>query len=181
MRVPKRVLSPGERWLRFLSGISDPRAWMHLLKLVSFYNHSHVQPLRRLQRGSGCQISPTATFAYPERISLGDRVLVGEDCRIWAGPSTGHIKIGADTMLGPGVLLTAANYRFRDGTPVSKQLMDEADVVVGADVWIGARVTILPGAVLGDGAVVGAGSVVRGVIPSMSVAVGIPARVRGSR
>jgi acetyltransferase-like isoleucine patch superfamily enzyme len=59
--------------------------------------------------------------------------------------------------------------------------MDETDVVVGMvvgrDVWIGARAVLLPGTTIGDGAVIGAGAVVRGSIPSMSVAVGVPARV----
>ena len=181
MPVPKPALTSSRRWLRFLGGILDPRTWAFGLRLLSFYGHAHVRPMRHLRRGVACQISPTATFAHAERIELGDYVLVGEDCRLWAGPSVGRIQIGDHTMLGPGVLLTAAGYRFDDGSPISRQGMDETDVVVGRDVWIGARAVLLPGTTIGDGAVIGAGAVVRGSIPSMSVAVGVPARVVGIR
>jgi acetyltransferase-like isoleucine patch superfamily enzyme len=43
--------------------------------------------------------------------------------------------------------------------------------------WIGANVTILAGVTIGHGSSIGAGSVVKRDIPSLSVAVGSPARV----
>jgi acetyltransferase-like isoleucine patch superfamily enzyme len=181
MNVPKQKLTQRRRWSRFVLGIIDPRAWLHLVKLVNYYNHAHVAQMRQITRGPGCHISPTSTFAYGMRITLGARVLVGEECKLWAGPSTARVEIGDDTMLGPGVLITAASYRFRDGAPISAQVMDEADVQIGKDVWIGARATILAGSVIGDGAVIGAGSVVRGVIPAGQVAAGSPARVVAAR
>jgi len=181
MPVAKRTLSATERWIRFLGGIFDPRAWAHGLKILSYYNHSHVRPLRQLRRGKGCKISPTATFAHSGRITFGDNVLIGEGCRVWAGPSEGQVFIGNDVMLGPNVLITAANYRFGDGAPIRSQLMAEASVTIGADVWLGAGVIVLPGANIGAGSVIGAGAIVRGTIPPMSIAVGVPARVTGQR
>lgn len=181
MPVAKRTLSATERWIRFLGGILDPRAWAHGLKIMSYYNHSHVRPLRQLRRGKGCKISPTATFAHSGRITFGDNVLIGEGCRVWAGPSEGQVFIGSDVMLGPNVLITAANYRFGDGAPVRAQVMAEASVTIGADVWLGAGVIVLPGANIGAGSVVGAGAIVHGTIPPMSIAVGVPARVTGQR
>ena len=41
--------------------------------------------------------------------------------------------IGDDCLFGPEVLITAANYRLNDGGPVTRQPMDEADVVLGRD------------------------------------------------
>jgi probable biosynthetic protein (TIGR04098 family) len=67
-------------------------------------------------------------------------------------------------MIGPNAMLTAANYRFNDGSPINDQPMDEADIVIGRDVWIGAGAIVLPGTQIGDGAVIGAGAVVRGRI-----------------
>jgi acetyltransferase-like isoleucine patch superfamily enzyme len=84
-------------------------------------------------------------------------------------------------LFGPEVVITAANYRFNDGAPVTKQLMEEGDVIVGADVWIGARAIILPGVTIGDGAIIGAGALVRGDVPPFAIAVGVPARVVGQR
>ena len=52
---------------------------------------------------------------------------------------------------------------------------------IGADVWLGAGVTVLGGVTIGDGCVVGAGAVVTRDLPPYAIAVGVPARVTGSR
>lgn len=163
-----------------LSGL-DPRAWLHLVRLVSYYNHTHVTPRRQLTLGPGAAISPTVGFSNPERIRAGRNLRLGTRCMLWAGPGTGRIDIGDDVMFGPDVLVTAAGYRFNDGRPVTKQRMDEANVWIGHDVWIGAKAIILPGARIGDGAIIGAGALVRGEVPAMAIAVGVPARVVGQR
>lgn len=179
--VSKKRLGPLARAWRLLGGMLDPRAWIHAIKLVNYYNYSHVQPLRQVTRGARCAISPNALFSNPERITLGDRVVIGARCTIWAGPGRGRIEIGDDALFGPEVMVTAANYRFNDGQPVTRQAMDEADVVIGRDVWLGTRVIVLPGARIGDGAIVAAGAVVRGEIPPMAIAAGVPARVVAQR
>lgn len=167
--------------LRLIASVLDPRAWLHLLKLVNYYNYTHVEPLRRLQRGEGVLVSPDAVFSNPERIVIGDRVSIGSRCHLWAGHAHGRILIGDDVLFGPEVLVTAATYRYNDGSPVTRQPMDEADVVIGRDVWLGTRAVVLPGARIGDGAVIGAGAVVKGEIPPMAIAVGQPARPVGTR
>lgn len=172
----KPQLSRAQRFLRLLASVLDPRAWGHLLKLVNFYNYAHVLPLRQITRGESCWISPTATFFQGQRIHLGARVLIGENCRLWAGHGTAEIHIGDDTMLGPNILITASSYRFRDGAPIRSQAMDEADVIIGRDVWLGAGVVILAGTRIGDGAVIGANSLVRGIVPAGTVYGGSPAR-----
>jgi len=148
---------------------------------VNYYNYSHVQPKRKLALGPSPAISPTAEFANPERIVIGARVRIGARCILWGGPRDGHIRLGDDVLFGPDVMITAAGYRFNDGQPVTDQAMDEADVEIGHDVWRGARCMVLPGARIGDGAILGAHSVVRGDIPPMAIAVGVPARVVGRR
>ncbi|MEO1729302.1 MAG: acyltransferase [Pseudomonadota bacterium] len=89
--------------------------------------------------------------------------------------------IGDDVLFGPDVLITAANYRFNDGSPVTDQVMDEADVIIGADVWAGARAILLPGVTIGDGAIIAAGSVVRQDVPPFAIVAGVPAKVVGTR
>ena len=54
-------------------------------------------------------------------------------------------------------------------------------VVLEGDNWIGANAIILSGAFIGKGSIIGAGAVVTGVIPPYSIAVGVPARVIGTR
>ena len=179
--VKKRSLSRKRRLLRLVGSTLDPRSWAHLLKIINYYNYSHVQPLRRMTLGASPNISPDASFSNAERILVGDRVRIGSGCRIWAGPASSAIRIGDDVLFGPDVLVTAASYRYNDGSPVTEQRMDEADIIIGNDVWLATRATILPGARIGDGAVIAAGAVVKGRIPPFAIAAGAPARVVSQR
>lgn len=83
--------------------------------------------------------------------------------------------------MAPEVLLVASTYRINDGQPVTRQAMDEADIVIGDDVWIGARAIVLQGVSIGDGAVIAAGAVVRQDVPPFAVVAGVPARVVSQR
>jgi acetyltransferase-like isoleucine patch superfamily enzyme len=64
---------------------------------------------------------------------------------------------------------------------VLSQGRSSAGVSVGAGAWLGAGAKILDGVTIGDGAVVGAGAVVREAVPPRAIAVGVPARVVGTR
>lgn len=177
----KQRLHLPSRLLRLLMATFDPRAWAHLVKLVNYYNYSHVAPLRKVRFGSQRNVSPDVVFSNPERIEIGDRVRIGSRCHIWAGPRDGKIRIGNDVLFGPEVMLTAATYRFNDGSPVSNQAMREADIEIGNDVWLATRAVVLPGARIGDGAIVAAGAVVKGDVPAMAIVAGSPARIVGQR
>ncbi len=161
--------------------MADPRPWLHVLRLVHFYNYSHVSQVRRARIGPGVSIAPNVSLRSGERVEIGARSHIGAYCSLWAGDSTGRIILGEDALLGPEVYITAANYRTAAGTPVMLQPREEADVVIGRDVWLGARAIVLPGVVIGDGCVVGAGAVVTRSLPAGSIAVGVPARVVGRR
>lgn len=177
----KKALTRQERLWRLITSILDVRAWLHLAKMVNYYNYSHVQPMRRIRIGNDYRVSPDVNFSNALNITIGERVSIGSRCFFWAGPDKGRISIGDDVLFGPEVVVTAANYRFNDGAPVAKQLMEEGDVVIGDDVWIGARAIILPGVSIGDGAIIGAGALVRSDVPPFAIAVGVPARVIGQR
>lgn len=174
---PSRVA----RGFRLLGSILDPRAWMHLFKIVNFFNYSHVAPLRKVRLGSSANISPDALFSNPERIEIGDRVRIGSRCHIWAGPRDGRVVIGDDVLFGPEVMLTAASYNYNAGSPVTEQAMAEADIIIGNDVWLATRAIVLPGARIGDGAIVAAGAVVKGEVPPMAIVAGAPARIVSER
>lgn len=175
--------SPGRvaRAFRLIAAAIDPRAWAHAIKLINYYNYSHVIPRRKLTVGRDANISPNAVFSNPERIVIGDRVRIGARCHIWAGHQGGTIRIGDDCLFGPEVMVTAASYRYDDGAPVTAQPMAEADIAIGRDVWLATRVIVLPGATIGDGAIIAAGAIVKGTIPAYAIAAGQPARVVGSR
>ena len=179
--VHKIRLSKAQRLKRLLLAFVDPRAWGHAVKVVNYYNYMHVAELRKMTRGTGCVISPMATFANAQNIVLGDRCRIGANCYLWAGPGAGRIILGQDVMLAPQVMMSAANYRFNEGSPVTDQAMKEADIVIGRDVWIGYGAVILAGANVGDGCIIGAGAVVRGTIEPFSIVAGNPALVVGQR
>lgn len=86
------------------------------------------------------------------------------------------VTIGDRTKFGPGVSIYAATHptevqQRRDFPDYSKE------VRIGNDCWIGGNTIILPGVTIGDGVTIGAGSIVTKSIPSLSIAVGSPARV----
>ncbi|QUL37669.1 acyltransferase [Erythrobacter sp. JK5] len=170
-----------QRWLRMLGSLIDPRAWVHLIKIVNYYNYVHVAPLRRVTFAGQRNVSPDAVFQNPERITIGHRARIGSRCHLWAGPRDGHIRIGDDVLFGPDVLVTAASYRYDMGHPVTEQPMGESDVVIGNDVWLATRAVILPGTTIGDGSIVAAGAVVKGDFPPMSIIAGMPARAVAER
>ncbi|MFC8682191.1 acyltransferase [Microbacterium ureisolvens] len=144
-------------------------------------SYSHVQEVRRIRRGEGVKISPSATFRNGERITIGSHSHIGENDMIWAGNTSGRITLGDYCLLAPNVTITASNYGVVQGTPIMHQPKQEKDVVLGDDVWLGANVVVLPGVTIGDGAVVAAGAVVTKDLPTQCIAAGVPAKVIGMR
>lgn len=169
------------RFRRLIVSVLDPRAWLHLLKIVNYYNVTNAVPARQLTRGRSLNLSPTASLSNPQNIVLGERVRIGAHSSLWAGPGQGRIVLGDDVVIGPNVMVTAANYRFNDGSPVNDQAMNEADVIVGRDAWIGAGAVLLPGAEVGDGAIIGAGAIVRGKVAPGDIVATTPAQPIGKR
>ncbi len=167
--------------LSFGMSIVDPRAWAHLLRMVHYYNYSHVRPRRLADIGPGVLMAPNVSMMNAERIKIGAYSHIGARCSLWAGKSVGRITLGHHALLGPEVFITAANYRLEPGTPIMDQPMDESDVVIGPDVWLGARVVVGAGVEIGEGSVIAAHSFVTRSLPPGSIAGGNPARIIGRR
>ncbi len=177
----KKTLNKKERTWSFICSVLSIGAFIHAFRMLNYYNYTHVIPKRRVLMGSNPSVSPDVVFSNPERIEIGDNVRLGSRCHLWAGPSSGRIIIGNDVLFGPEVMLTAATYRYNDGSPVTDQMMDESDIIIGDDVWLGTRVVVLPGVSIGPGAIIGAAAIVTRDVPSYAIAVGMPARVIGTR
>ena len=142
-----------------------------------------------------------ASGAGEKGISLGDGVIVSRSCVLQGktGPltignradigcncifsSVSGIEIGQSTLIAGHCYIGGGRYRSdRMEIPMMDQGMySEGPVILGDDVWLGAGVIVLDGVRIGRGSIVGAGSVVTREIPEYSVAVGVPARVIGTR
>lgn len=180
-KVHKKTRNLSQRVLRLLGSIIDPRNTAHLFKILNYYNYTHVTELRQVKRGKDVIVAPNVSFANGRNIEIGDRSRIGANVSLWAGPGQGRIIIGTDALFAPNVMLTAANYRFNDGSPVTNQAMDEGDIVVGRDVWFGCGVVVLPGVTVGNRAILAAGAIVTKDVPENAIVGGNPARIIGMR
>jgi len=165
------------RGRRFLRSLFDVRVYLHLFRMLHYWNYSHVEPRRRARIGPGATLAPNVSLRNGERIDIGARAHINEYVSLWAGDSIGRITIGEDVLFGPRVFITASNYSAEPGTRMAYQPREEKDVFVGSDVWLGTSVVVLPGVTIGDGAIVAAGAVVTKDIPPGAIAAGVPARV----
>ncbi len=111
--------------------------------------------------------------------SIGEYSYIGCNAVIGAG---GGIQIGNHVLIGQSVNLHAENHNFSDPElRVDQQGVTYQGIIIEDDVWIGSKATILDGVRIGKGAVIAAGAVVTKSIPDYAIAMGVPARIVGSR
>ena len=112
-------------------------------------------------------------------IELGDGANLGFNCEVF---SASRVRVGRAALIAAYTYIIGGDHDFSDPSrAVLAQARTSAGVVVGDGVWIGAGAKILDGVELGADAVIGAAAVVRENVPGGAIAVGIPARVVGSR
>jgi acetyltransferase-like isoleucine patch superfamily enzyme len=112
-------------------------------------------------------------------IELADGANIGFNCEVF---SASRVTIGRGVLMAAYSYVIGGDHDFSDPSkPVLEQSRTSAGVAIGDGAWIGAGAKILDGVTIGDGAVIGAGAVVRDAVPAAAIAVGIPARVVGSR
>ena len=112
-------------------------------------------------------------------IVIGERANIGFNCEVF---SAARVELGADALLAAYCYVIGGDHDWKDaGRPVLEQGRRAAGVRIGRGAWLGAGVKVLDGTSVGDDAIVGAGAVVTGDIPARAIAVGLPARVVGSR
>lgn len=139
-----------------------------------------------------------------EGIVIGENTFVSRN--VILGSKNGGIKIGKDVSIGPnstihsvddskvtiGDYTVIAAYCYIIGGPdyksdrtdipmVKQGFLKGKGIDIKEDVWLGADVHVLDGAKIGKGAIVGAKALVKGDIPDYTIAVGIPAVVKGNR
>ena len=112
-------------------------------------------------------------------IEIGHGANIGFNCEIF---SASRVTIGGGTLLAAYTYVIGGDHDFADpDATVLSQTRHSYGVTLGEGVWTGAGVKILDGVQVGAHAIIGAGAVVREAVPEYAIAVGIPARVVGSR
>lgn len=164
---------------------SECRAWLEgLLRLLPYSTLGNACRSRywtwRLNIPRPITVHPGVWFLGVDTLSVGSGASINANVIINA--CNGHIRIGDHVLIGPNVVMRAANHIFADPSRlIREQGHDGGEIVVEDDCWIGAGAIILKGVTIGRGSVIGAGAVVtRDILPG-SVAVGVPAKVIGRR
>ncbi len=116
---------------------------------------------------------------YGGNIRIGRRTGINPYCVLYGH---GGLEIGDDVLIATSCVIIPANHNFdRLDVPINQQGLTCKGIQIEDNVWLGAHVTVLDGVRIGRGAVIGAGAVVTKDIPAEAIAVGVPARVIGSR
>jgi len=135
---------------------------------------------RGIRIGSGVFVGRNSILSSKNGdIELADGVNIGFNCEVF---SASRVTIGRDTLLAAYCYVIGGDHDWSDpAEAVLAQGRTSAGVAIGAGAWLGAGAKVLDGASIGDRAVIGAGAVVKGAVPDAAIAVGMPARVVGSR
>jgi UDP-2-acetamido-3-amino-2,3-dideoxy-glucuronate N-acetyltransferase len=122
----------------------------------------------------GCKIGKNSKI--DSYVYIEEGVTIGDNCKIrpFVFIPTG-VVIEDNVFIAPNVTFT------NDKHPRAHGEWTRLNTRVKKNASIGAGATISPGVEIGENALIGAGSVVTKNIPDNAVAVGVPARVVGSR
>jgi acetyltransferase-like isoleucine patch superfamily enzyme len=172
-------------WLLIPTNEARPRIWVRVF-LNRFYHHKgknviirsrvrmDVVPFNHFSIGNNSAIEDFSTINNGVgKVSIGDNSLVGLG-NVVIGP----VAIGNNVILAQNIVMSGLNHNYTDiSTPIHKQGVSVAPIVIEDECWIGANSVITAGVTIGKHCVVAAGAVVTKNIPSYSVAVGNPARI----
>lgn len=151
------------------SVIQSPYVISHpeLLKIGS---NTTILPYARIQ------VYPELTGSTEYKLSIGKNSFFGYRLSILVGA---NITIGDNVVVASDVSIVSENHGINPeiGIPYMDQKLQIAPISIGNNCWIGDKVIITAGVTIGDNCVIGAGSIVTKNVPSMSIAVGNPARV----
>lgn len=132
------------------------------------------------------RISSNVIIMNQKQLSIGDHVWVWHHTILDA---TEGITIGEGTQIGAWVGIfthgseSAVRLLGREFIHIpntERQGYTRGAVKIGAYSFIGAGSVVLPGVTIGKGCLIGAGSLVTQDVPDFSVAIGAPAKVKGS-
>lgn len=178
--VVSRLRADGPRWLLTAAGQYLRARWalrgataagrVRLRGRLQLHNYGRTVIGDRV-RLDGTIVPLDFTCGEEASLEIGDGTFINYGTSIGA---TERVSIGRNCDIGQYAIILDNDFH---STVEHTSPGVSRPVVIEDDVWIGARVAILPGAHIGRGAVIGTHSVVRGHIPPRTLAAGVPARV----
>ena len=112
-------------------------------------------------------------------VKIGDNCSVGSSVNIYGH---GGVIIGNHVMIASHCCIIASSHVFSDtDIPMFDQGQISKGIVIEDDVWLGAGSKVLDGVRIGRGSIVGAGAVVITDLEPYSIAAGVPAKVIKTR
>ena len=154
---------------------------VHLASTTKVSPRAMIHPRKdHLTIGEDSTIGPGAIVQG--NITIGEHSSVQAYSILVAYGEVGKITIGNYVRIAPQVMMIAGNHVFADpDRPIHQQGLEAKPIMIEDDCWIAGRVNVMAGVTIGQGSVIGAGAVVTKDIPPYSIAVGVPAKVIGSR
>ncbi len=115
----------------------------------------------------------------------GGSLHIGDDCavntNVQLGASPGKIVVGNGVMIGPNVVVRAADHGVQRTLPMRHQGHIYGEILIEDDVWIGSNAVVTANVTLARGTIVAAGAVVTRSTEPYSIVAGVPARKIGER
>ncbi len=160
-----------------------------------------ISPNMEFSTGEAIKIQSCTRMYVNNTWKFGNRITIGESCQLLAREPEGagrlivgdHSNIGDYSMidlcndviignyvaLGPRCILYTHDHEYSAVNLLApwKGKALTKPIVIEDGVWIGANVTIMPGVTIGSRAIIAAGSVVNKNIPGSCIAGGVPVRV----
>lgn len=107
-------------------------------------------------------------------INIGNNTLISTNCNINAG--VGKISIGDNVMIAANSYIVNNDHEIYENLSPKLSGHITRDIVIEDNVWIGANCIILKGVKIHEGAIIGAGSIVTKDVNPYSVNVGNPCK-----
>ena len=137
---------------------------------------SKVRMEGNVQIGSNTDIHP-----YVQLLASGGKILIGDNCSVNHFSiiyGHGNCIIGNNVRIAAHCVIIPANHCYnRRDIPIYRQGLVTKGIVIEDDVWIGANVTVLDGVHIGTGAIIGAGATVTKDVLPYSVNGGVPSKL----
>lgn len=170
-----RMLIVNNRPRRWVKWFINPFIFKHG-KNITIRRHAiiNVSPINNFYIGD---FSSIEEFSVVDN-NVGD-VTIGKNTLIGLRNTViGPIQIGNDVIIAQNVVLSGLNHNYDDpNTPIVNQKVITKEIIVEDDVWIGANSVVTAGVHIGNHSVVAGGSVVTKDVPPYSIVAGNPAKV----